>query len=97
MVRRLVEHELITKLQVGLVFCTWLYKLLCYCYIGRLKTVANVVLLALMAGAGYTLWELNEDLQHFTGTLVFGLLLACRLVIQMQNTAVPASTRTKIE
>ncbi|XP_067951071.1 novel acetylcholine receptor chaperone-like [Watersipora subatra] len=64
---------------------------------GPLKTLANVVLLALMSLAIYSSWALEEDLKHFTGPLVFALLLACRLVIQFQSAGTRVNTRDKHE
>ena len=54
---------------------------------GPLKTIANVVLLALMGLAIYSHWALEDELKHFTGPLVFALLLTCRLVIHFQASA----------
>ena len=60
------------------------------CFVGKLKVLANVILLVMMGGAVYTHHALGDDIKHYTGALIFGLLLTCRLVIHMQTSARPA-------
>lgn len=50
----------------------------------RIKLLANIILMLVMAGAIYTHWALGDEMKHYTGALVFGLLLTCRLAIYMQ-------------
>ena len=54
---------------------------------GPLKEAANVVLLVVMFGGGYTHYALGDSLEKMTPALVFGLLLACRLIVVAQVTA----------
>lgn len=71
---------------------------LLFLFVGKLKVLANLVLLIQMAGAVYTHYALGDDIKHYTGALIFGLLLACRLVIHMQTSARPADdVRQKAE
>ena len=53
-------------------------------FIGPLKEIANIILLGIMLGAVYTHVMLNESMDKITPALVFGLLLACRLVVYLQ-------------
>ena len=46
--------------------------------------MANVVLLAIMSGALYTLYILKDPFERMVPSLIFGLLLVCRLVILYQ-------------
>jgi len=51
---------------------------------GPLKELANFVLLAIMGGALYTLSVLKDPFEKMVPSLIFGLLLLCRLVILYQ-------------
>ncbi|CAD5110815.1 DgyrCDS179 [Dimorphilus gyrociliatus] len=51
---------------------------------GTLKQVANAILLIIMIGALYTSWALKFSLDKMTPTLIFGLLLLCRLIVFAQ-------------
>lgn len=51
---------------------------------GPLKELANLVLLGIMGGALYTLSVLKDPFEKMVPSLIFGLLLLCRLVILYQ-------------
>ncbi|XP_074656596.1 putative acetylcholine receptor chaperone [Tubulanus polymorphus] len=51
---------------------------------GPIKQVANVLLIFMMCGALATHVQMDDDLERMTPSIVFGLLLTCRLVIYMQ-------------
>ena len=51
---------------------------------GPLKELANFVLLGVMGGALYTLSVLKDPFEKMVPSLIFGLLLLCRLVILYQ-------------
>jgi len=51
---------------------------------GRLKQVANVVLLGVMLGAVYTHYVLHDKFERMAPGLVFSLLLITRLIIHRQ-------------
>jgi len=53
---------------------------------GRLKQLANVVLLILMLGAVYTHYALHDKFERIAPGLVFSLLLLTRLIIHRQVT-----------
>ena len=53
---------------------------------GRLKQVANVVLLVVMLGAVYTHYMLHDKFERIAPGLVFSLLLLTRLIIHRQVT-----------
>jgi len=55
--------------------------------IGRLKQVANLVLLVMIAGALYTHYVLGDSLDKMTSALIFGLLLICRYIVRYQVNA----------
>ena len=46
--------------------------------------MANIVLLGIMIGGGYTHYALGDSFERMAPSLIFGLLLICRLVILMQ-------------
>ncbi len=52
--------------------------------LGRLKQLANVVLLVLMLGAVYTHYILHDKFERLAPGLVFSLLLLTRLIIHRQ-------------
>ncbi|CAF3369398.1 unnamed protein product [Rotaria socialis] len=52
---------------------------------GRLKQLANVVLLAIMLGAVYTHYALGDKLDRIAPGIIFGLLLFTRLIIHQQG------------
>ena len=51
---------------------------------GPLKEVASVILLALMLGGTYTHYALKDSFERMAPSLVFALLIVCRLVILKQ-------------
>lgn len=51
---------------------------------GRVKQVANVVLLILMLGALYTHAALQDKFERMAPSIVFTLMLGCRLVVYYQ-------------
>jgi hypothetical protein len=51
---------------------------------GRLKQLANVVLLVIMLGAVYTHYVLRDKFERMAPGLVFSLLLITRLIIHRQ-------------
>ena len=51
---------------------------------GRLKQLANVVLLVIMLGAVYTHYTLGDKFERMAPGLVFSLLLITRLIIHRQ-------------
>jgi len=53
---------------------------------GRLKQLANIVLLLLMLGAVYTHYVLHDKFERMAPGLVFSLLLLTRLIIDRQVT-----------
>jgi uncharacterized membrane protein YphA (DoxX/SURF4 family) len=53
---------------------------------GRLKQLANMVLLVIMFGAVYTHYVLGDKFDRMAPGLVFGLLLLTRLIIHRQVT-----------
>lgn len=52
--------------------------------IGPAKEFATFVLLGLMGGAFYTHYSLGDSFERIAPSLVFGLLLICRMVIYYQ-------------
>lgn len=54
--------------------------------VGRLKQLANVVLLVIMLGAVYTHYALHDKFDRMAPGLVFSLLLLTRLIIHRQVT-----------
>lgn len=57
---------------------------------GRLKTLANFVLLCVMVGAVYTHYALNDKFDRMTPGLIFALLLLTRLIVsRTQRTTTP--------
>ena len=52
--------------------------------LGRLKQLANIVLLILMLGAVYTHYTLHDKFERMAPGLVFSLLLLTRLIIYRQ-------------
>jgi hypothetical protein len=52
--------------------------------VGRLKQLANVVLLFIMLGAVYTHYILHDKFERIAPGLVFSLLLLTRLIIHRQ-------------
>ena len=55
-------------------------------FLGRLKQLANVVLLITMLGAVYTHYILRDKFERMAPGLVFSLLLLTRLIIHRQVT-----------
>ncbi len=53
---------------------------------GRLKQLANIVLLIIMLGAVYTHYALHDKFERIAPGLVFSLLLLTRLIIHRQVT-----------
>jgi len=55
-------------------------------FLGRLKQLANLVLLIIMTGAVYTHFILGDKFERMAPGLVFALLLLTRLIIHRQVT-----------
>ncbi len=51
---------------------------------GPAKELASLVLLVLMAGGFYTHYALNDSFERIAPSLIFGLLIICRLIILSQ-------------
>jgi len=51
---------------------------------GRLKQVANIVLLIMLGGALYTHYMSGDSMEKMTSALIFSLLLTCRFVVRLQ-------------
>ncbi len=51
---------------------------------GILKEVASVVLFIIMCGAMYGHYSLGDKMDKLTPALVFGLLLVCRFIVNLQ-------------
>jgi len=51
---------------------------------GPAKELASFVLLVLMAGGFYTHYALNDSFERIAPSLIFGLLIICRLIILSQ-------------
>ena len=49
-----------------------------------MKDIANVVLICVMALQFYTYFALGDNFERMAPSLIFGLLLVCRLVILLQ-------------
>ena len=63
---------------------------------GRLKQVANLILLFIMFGAVYTHYALRDPWQRIAPGLVFSALLLVRLMISGRGTAGKKAFRPKI-
>ncbi|XP_064627744.1 novel acetylcholine receptor chaperone-like [Lineus longissimus] len=51
---------------------------------GVVKNIANILLFIEMIGAAYTHWALEEPFDRLTPSLIFGMLLACRFIMNKQ-------------
>ena len=57
-----------------------------FVFVGRVKQLANIVLLIIMLGAVYTHYILRDKFERMAPGLVFSLLLLTRLIIYRQVT-----------
>lgn len=65
---------------------------------GRLKTLANLVLLVIMLGAIYTHYALHDQFDRMTPGLIFGLLLFTRLIItRTSSSSLQAKVTTTVK
>ena len=51
---------------------------------GEMKEASNVILLAIMLNDIFAHYTLDEDLENMCPSIVFALLLTCRIIIYLQ-------------